>query len=148
MKKLWAITFLTLCMLVPCLTGCSWIRGACASALPVITVAQTYLHDATIALDQVEAIFQVLPVSDDVKKQAAQYTSQARQTLRVADQALATASQACTKPEPIALLKDFVQIWALIEGLLAQHSAQLAGIGQPQVPTPAIVLESRARGVK
>lgn len=148
MKRTWAVAFLTLCLIVPSLCGCEWIRGACAAAVPVITVTQTYLHDATIALDQVEALFQVLPVPPDVKQKAATYTASARQALRVADQALSTTAQACTKPDPVILLKDFVQIWALIEGLLAQNSTQLAGVGQPQIQTPAVVLEARARGVK
>lgn len=139
-----ATVLLMLLPVVAAESGCSWIRGACAAALPTISEVQAYTRDASLAVDQAQAALDRVPMAPEQKAKVAEVIDKARLTLRAAERALVAASNSCSKLTPLDVLKEFVSAWTLIEGLLAQHSKSLGvAEGVPSVITPMIVIEAR-----
>ena len=132
---------------VPALSGCSWFEGGCASAMPVITASQAYVADASTAVDEVEAAFDGVSLSAEDRVKLTAAIAAARKGIRIADQALKEAAYACSAPDPVALLKEFISAWALISPFIMGNSDRLAAMpGKAPVGTPAIVLEFERRG--
>lgn len=130
------------------LPGCSWVRGACSTALPVITKVQSYTHEAQIAVDQAESAFAAMDLPPEVRKEVAVNIARARTAIRVANEGLRFASDACSAPDAFGVLGEFIKVWPAVAALLAKHSDKLGyAPGTQVVADPAIIVEARLRGV-
>lgn len=136
------------CLIAIAASGCAWVRGACGSALPGITKAQSYSHDGALALDQAEAAFERAQLPPDVQKRASEAISAARTELQAVNTGLRAASDACSQIDAVASFVAFERAWTPVENLLALQSDKLgASAGPTKVHTPAIVVEARRLGL-
>lgn len=131
-----------------CVSGCSWIRGACATAMPVITAAQTYESDAQLTLRQIEQIAATLPIDDAAKAKILAALSDCEVALKGIDGALLAASSACSAPDINTLFAEFVTAWTELEPLIVMVFGKTAmpQTQKPRMPlslTPLIVQKAR-----
>jgi hypothetical protein len=94
------------------LPGCTLFQTACAKALPVLTLGQTYAGEAAQAVEQAEAFAASLPLSPEAKAKVIAALEDARVALRTGQVALSAAVNACTQTDPLTLFASFVQAWA------------------------------------
>ena len=127
--------------------GCSWLRGACATALPVISVGHSYSQDAQVAIDQAEAKIATFPLTQAQKDQAAYVIEKCRVAVRTAEHLLSAASSACSEADPFVVFADLLKAWKELEPLLVKPGSLGAAPGEMSVYAPAIVIEAKARGV-
>ena len=124
------------------LTGCSWLRGACADAVPVLTAAQTYATDAEIQLDNVEAALPTLGLQPSQLASATQALTVARNTLSTATLAVGDLGSACSAPDLATVFAAFVSAWRDVETALASNTLKLSPTSAKPWHTPAIVAKA------
>jgi hypothetical protein len=138
MKRL----LLVLCLAVS-MVGCGGaltnIQTACVKAMPVFAQMQTYIADANIAIDQVEALEILMP--EAIRNDLVVGIDIARLSLRTVAAALQTMADSCTEPDPATLFADFAKNWETIEQVIAKSkSGPGLKLGKTTQP-PMIVLK-------
>lgn len=135
-----ALAIVALCVIAAaCVSGCSAIRGACASALPTITASQSYSSDASGVLQQIRT----LPA--DAALTAA--IEDCEEELQAIDKALVAASSACSATDALTTFSSFLAAWNALEPLASSALSGLrtASMTRRQVPIPLIVLKARGK---
>jgi hypothetical protein len=108
-----------------------------------------YAQDAQVTLDQAEMAASLMPLTDEQKKQFSVYMQKARSELRMAQQILMAATDACVAPDVFTAFAGFVAQWTAIEALLGKSVDPSGKLGAaPLVQAPEIVLASRRRVVQ
>jgi hypothetical protein len=128
------------------LPGCSWFRGACAAALPVIAQAETDGTDALAALQTAESYVQTLQLDAAARAQIEQYIQAAISGVRTGESLLDAAASACSAPDPTVIFKDFIDAWNLLEPLIVGAFAR-HGLANFPIQVPRVVLLARRLAV-
>lgn len=133
--------------------GCSWFRGACATAMPVIAQGQTYAHEASLKVQQAQEFLHSLKLSEEVLKQVDVVINKALDSLALVDDSLNAASDSCSRPDVVTLFADFVRIWMDIERLMVKNGGVQMATDRDHlmfylpVQAPSIVRLYRARAL-
>ena len=131
--------------------GCSWLRGACADAMPAIAQVQTYGTDAEAAIDEAAAIASELQVDQATTQKLLAAIDKCRQGLRTGMSLLDAAASACSQPDATTIFADLVAAWNAFEQLLPASSllgATPSALPRATVRPPRVVLLARTRAIR
>lgn len=128
--------------------GCSAFEKACAAAMPVLSLGQSYGGDAAQAIEQAESYANNLPPA--VQAKLGDALEAARKGLRVGQVALATASGACTALDPLDAFASFLTAWKAVREILASNGtlvgAAPGAVGGLPFDDPAIYRLAVSKG--
>lgn len=116
------ILFILTIALSPIAIGCSWLQGACATAMPALIAGQAFAADAAQALDQAEKYVEQLPIGDVRRAKLSEAVLKGRDALRAASAALASTADACSKPDLVTIFKTFIEVWSIIHVIVGGPS--------------------------
>ena len=117
-----AIACISLPLALSGATGCSWLRGACADVLPLISQGQSFAADAAQALEQAEKFIDMMPLGDINRTKLIEAVEKAHIALRAAASALASTADACVKPDVVSIFQAFIDAWQIIRVIVANTS--------------------------
>ncbi len=106
-------------------TSCAWLRGACATAMPYVTTAQSYEADAQQAVN-------MLP---------SEIRAEAQLALDVANVAIIAAEGACAAIDSATTFADFVAVW--VNSVEPKMRAKLIASPGTTLRVPLIVRKAR-----
>ena len=145
------LKFLTMGMIAAAIVpGCSWLRGACAEAVPVLSQIQSYGTDAEAAIDEAAALAAILPVDTAMKAKILSAITTCQEAVRTGMALLSTAASACSQPDVTTIFADLITAWNALEPLLVTTGVMATPdkVATVAIRPPQVVLLARKRAVQ